>query len=71
MLGDMTSDVRFVMLRAWVALLHAEDIAHCDVHRVVQRDISAMGTGGSASGTGGPVSSGAKVVLRARYRGGV
>ena len=42
LLGDMTSEVRFVILRARVALLHTEDIERCDVHRTVHRAALAL-----------------------------
>ena len=41
LLGGSTSDVRFVMLRARAALLHAENIDRCEVHRAVHKAMLA------------------------------
>jgi hypothetical protein len=45
LLGGLTSDVRFVMLRARAALLHAENIDRCEVHRAVHKAMLALPEG--------------------------
>ena len=45
LLWEMTSDLRHVTLKARVALLHAGDVACCEVIRVIQRGILALPEG--------------------------